>query len=97
MAHAGVLAPGVGWPCGGAGRPEGAIWQRRGQINRALLAFFALAAAVLCLLLGLHLSEYAVLRETNGLINQGRYLFPLIPLAGLAAAAALTVVPTGSG
>ena len=68
-----------------------AVWRRRARVNRALLAFFAVAAVVL--LVGLHLSEYAVLRDTNGLINQGRYLFPLIPLAGLAAAAALTVVP----
>lgn len=86
----------VYWPLALAGLAValaalGAIWRRRAQISRTLLAFFALAAVAL--LLGLHLSEYAVLRDTSGLINQGRYLFPLIPLAGLAAAAALTVVP----
>ena len=45
------------------------------------------------LLIGLHLSEFSVLRDTQALINQGRYLFPLISLAGLTAAAALTAVP----
>ena len=69
-----------------------AVLRRRAQVSVALLAFFALAAGAL--LVGLHLSEFAVLRDTHALINQGRYLFPLISLAGLAAAAALTVVPT---
>jgi len=68
-----------------------AVWRRAAQVSRALLAFFALASAAL--LGGLHLSEFAVLRDSHALINQGRYLFPLIPLAGLTAAAALTVVP----
>ena len=72
----------------GAGR---AIWQRRARVSRALLAFFLLATV--SLLVGLHLSEFAVLRDSHALINQGRYLFPLISLAGLAAAAALTAVP----
>ncbi len=72
----------------GAGR---AIWQRRARVSRALLAFFLLATV--SLLIGLHLSEFSVLRDTQVLINQGRYLFPLISLAGLAAAAALTAVP----
>lgn len=68
-----------------------AIWRRRALVSRALLAFFLVAT--LSLLVGLHLSEFAVLRDSQGLINQGRYLFPLISLAGLAAAAALTAVP----
>jgi 4-amino-4-deoxy-L-arabinose transferase-like glycosyltransferase len=68
-----------------------ALWRARERVSRPLLAFFALSIGTL--LLGLHLSEFKVLRDTQGLINQGRYLFPLIALAGLAAAAALTVVP----
>ena len=68
-----------------------AVWRRRARVSRALLAFFLLATVAL--LLGLHLSEFAVLRDSQALINQGRYLFPLISLAGLAAAAALTVIP----
>lgn len=68
-----------------------ALWRARERVSRPLLAFFALSVGTL--LLGLHLSEFKVLRDTQGLINQGRYLFPLIALAGLATAAALTVVP----
>jgi hypothetical protein len=60
-------------------------------VNPTLLAFFLLATVTL--LVGLHLSEFAVLRDSHALLNQGRYLFPLISLAGLAAAAALTAVP----
>ena len=68
-----------------------AIWQRRARVNPTLLAFFLLATV--SLLVGLHLSEFAVLRDSHALLNQGRYLFPLISLAGLAAGAMLTVVP----
>jgi 4-amino-4-deoxy-L-arabinose transferase-like glycosyltransferase len=68
-----------------------AVWRARDRVSRPLVAFFALSVAAL--LLGLHLSEFNVLRDTQGLINQGRYLFPLIALAGLATAAALTVLP----
>ena len=32
-------------------------------------------------------------RSTGGPFNQGRYLLPIVPLAGVAAAAALTLVP----
>jgi 4-amino-4-deoxy-L-arabinose transferase-like glycosyltransferase len=87
----------VYWPLGLAGLTVAlaalfAVWRRRANVSQALLAFFALATV--CLLVGLHLSEYAVLRDSHALINQGRYLFPLISLAGLISAAALTAVPT---
>ncbi len=69
-----------------------AVWRRRAVASRALLAFFALAIATL--LFSLHWTEFRMLTGSQHvLINQGRYLFPLISLAGLAAAAALTVVP----
>ena len=67
--------------------PYGAAGSRQSHRARVL------RADGVALLLGLHLSEFAVLRDSQALINQGRYLFPLISLAGLAAAAALTVIP----
>jgi hypothetical protein len=42
---------------------------------------------------GLHWSEYRIAESSSNLLSQGRYLFPLLPLAGLVPAAALTVVP----
>ena len=68
-----------------------AVWQRRARVSWVLVAFFSLA--LISLLVGLHLSEFAVLRDSQALINQGRYLFPLISLAGLIAAAALAAIP----
>lgn len=86
----------VYWLLGLAGLAVGlaalyAIWRRRARVSRPLIAFFVLATGTL--LFGLHWTEFKMLRDTHVLINQGRYLFPLISLAGLAAAAALTVVP----
>ena len=83
----------VYWPLGVAGLAVAlgaglAVWRQRARVNRTVLAFFVLTTVAL--LLGLHLSEFAVLRDSQALINQGRYLFPLISLAGLAAASALT-------
>jgi 4-amino-4-deoxy-L-arabinose transferase-like glycosyltransferase len=68
-----------------------AVWKRRARVSAVLIAFFALG--VVTLLFGLHWSEFKMLRDFHLLINQGRYLFPLISLAGLAAAAALTLAP----
>ena len=67
-----------------------AIAARRGRIrlDRGVVALFAAAAA--SLLLVLHASDYANLVDTGAPINQGRYLLPLLPIAGLAVAAALT-------
>jgi len=50
-------------------------------------AFFAVAAAAL--LAGLHWTDYHYLIEGRGNFIQGRYLFPLVGLAGLAAAQAV--------
>jgi 4-amino-4-deoxy-L-arabinose transferase-like glycosyltransferase len=65
---------------------------RRGRVDWALPAFFALVA--LALLGGLHWTEYRLLLAAGGPFSQGRYLLPLVPLAGLATAAALTLVPS---
>jgi 4-amino-4-deoxy-L-arabinose transferase-like glycosyltransferase len=59
----------------------------RARVDLTLLAFFAIAA--LALLAGLHWNEYKLATEQGTLVNQGRYLFPLVGLAGLAAATAL--------
>ena len=64
---------------------------RAGHVDWAVPAFFAVVA--LGLLGGLHWTEYRLLVAVGGPFSQGRYLLPLVPLAGLAAAAALTLVP----
>ena len=66
--------------------------RRRGSVDMAVAAYFALVA--LALLGGLHWTEYRLIQVTGGPFNQGRYLLPLVPLAGVAAAAALTLVPS---
>lgn len=58
--------------------------------HAAVAAFLGLVA--LALLGGLHLTEYRLLAGQNGVFNQGRYLLPLLPLLGLAAAAALSLL-----
>jgi 4-amino-4-deoxy-L-arabinose transferase-like glycosyltransferase len=68
-----------------------ALVKRRRRVDPVLLAFFA--TAVLSLLVGLHWTEYRNIQSSGQLLNQGRYLFPLISLAGLVPAAALTIVP----
>jgi hypothetical protein len=67
-----------------------ALWRRRRSLDPPLLAFFGLTAVTL--VLGLHWTEYRLAEETGALINQGRYLFPLVGLGGLVLAAALTVL-----
>jgi hypothetical protein len=64
---------------------------RRGRVDWTLPVFFALVAVAL--LGGLHWTEYRLLLAVGGPFSQGRYLLPLVPLAGLATAAALTLVP----
>jgi 4-amino-4-deoxy-L-arabinose transferase-like glycosyltransferase len=68
-----------------------AIWRGRVPGDRAVIAFFA--AALVCLLIPLHLADYAALADTGAPINQGRYILPLLPIAGVALAAALTNLP----
>ena len=68
-----------------------ALWRRRRSLDWPLLAFFALTA--LALVIGLHWTEYRLAEENGALINQGRYLFPLVGLGGLILAAALSSLP----
>jgi hypothetical protein len=68
-----------------------ALIRRRSSLDFALLAFFAVTA--LTLLAGLHWTEYQFIVSQGITFNQGRYLFPLIGLAGLAVAQTLTLLP----
>lgn len=61
------------------------------SIDWAVAAFFAVA--VLTLLVGLHWTEFRTLVGSSTPFNQGRYLLPLIALAGSATAAALSLLP----
>jgi len=61
--------------------------RRVGQRHASLLVAFALPA--LALVAGLHLTEEWFLVEQGEPFTQGRYLLPLLPLAGLAVAGAL--------
>ncbi|HET6448700.1 MAG TPA: DUF2142 domain-containing protein [Conexibacter sp.] len=62
-------------------------WRRTERIDAAVPLF--LAAVVLALLIGLHWTDYHHVRSGAGRFMQGRYLFPLIPLGGVAVAGAL--------
>jgi 4-amino-4-deoxy-L-arabinose transferase-like glycosyltransferase len=60
------------------------LWRARRTVDLAVVLFFAAVAAAL--LLGLHWTEYRLLRSGAGPFNVGRYLFPLVGLGGLAVA-----------
>ena len=60
-------------------------------IDHAVVAFFGLA--LLCLLAGLHWVEYKTVVEQQLPFNQGRYLFPLLPLWGVAVAGLVEQIP----
>ena len=63
------------------------LWRARRTVDRAVVLFLAAVAAVL--LVGLHWTEYRLLRSGAGAFNVGRYLFPLIGIGGLAVAQTL--------
>jgi 4-amino-4-deoxy-L-arabinose transferase-like glycosyltransferase len=63
------------------------LWRARRTVDRAVVLFLAAVAAVL--LIGLHWTEYRLLRTGAGPFNVGRYLFPLIGIGGLAVAQTL--------
>ena len=67
-----------------------AMWRARRRIDLAVLAFLVLTT--LCLLAGLHWSDYHVLAAGNRFM-QGRYIFPLVGLMGCALAAAASLLP----
>jgi 4-amino-4-deoxy-L-arabinose transferase-like glycosyltransferase len=70
-----------------------ALWRTRRSIDLPVAAFFLLVAATL--LAGLHWTEYHYVLGGNVNFMQGRYLFPLIGIFGLALAKGLTLVPVG--
>jgi 4-amino-4-deoxy-L-arabinose transferase-like glycosyltransferase len=68
-----------------------AIHRRRRRLDWMLMGFFAIALG--SLLTGLHWSEYRIAESSHNLLSQGRYLFPLLGIASLVPAAALTALP----
>ncbi|HYJ00534.1 MAG TPA: DUF2142 domain-containing protein [Thermoleophilaceae bacterium] len=64
---------------------------RSGLRRHGVVAAF-LGLVALALLGGLHLTEYRLLAGQNAVFNQGRYLLPLLPLLGLAAAATTSLL-----
>jgi 4-amino-4-deoxy-L-arabinose transferase-like glycosyltransferase len=67
-----------------------AVLGRRLAAIRAPIVFLGLAA--LGLVAGLHWTEYRIIVDTGRGTNQGRYLLPLLPIAGVATAAALSLL-----
>jgi 4-amino-4-deoxy-L-arabinose transferase-like glycosyltransferase len=72
---------------GVAGLALAGLWRARRRVDLAVVAFLALVA--LTLLAGLHWTEYRMLSSGQGPFNNGRYLLPLVGIAGLAVATAL--------
>ncbi|HKG16595.1 MAG TPA: DUF2142 domain-containing protein [Solirubrobacteraceae bacterium] len=68
-----------------------ALARRRFPVEAGVLAFLGTAAAVL--VLGLHWAEYRQFLDLHLSLLQGRYLLPLLPIGGLAVAAALANLP----
>lgn len=63
------------------------LWRTRASSDKAIGVFLALAAVAL--LAGLHWSEYGIISGGGGNVNQGRYLLPLVGIAGLVLALAV--------
>jgi hypothetical protein len=63
------------------------LWRTRRSADLAVGGF--LLVTVVSLLAGLHWSEYRLLESGQGNFNQGRYLLPLVGIAGLVLANAL--------
>lgn len=70
-----------------------ALGRRSFRPGAAVLAFFALTAAAL--LVGAHWIEFRSVADGNGTVMQGRYLLPLMPIAGVAVAAGLSLLGRG--
>ena len=65
-----------------------ALLRGRFPVDRAVLVFLGLVAATL--VFGLHWAEYRQFIDIHLSLMQGRYLLPLLPIGGLAVAAALS-------
>jgi hypothetical protein len=68
-----------------------ALWRGRRGADLAVGAFFVLVAGTL--LAGLHWTEYRQVINHGSTLNQGRYLLPLVGIAGAAVALALRALP----
>ncbi|MFL5825941.1 MAG: DUF2142 domain-containing protein [Thermoleophilaceae bacterium] len=64
---------------------------RRGSLDLAMVAFYGLAVASLLFIL--HWAEFSIMRLERIGFNQGRYLFPLLGLAGVIAAGCVSLLP----
>ena len=62
----------------------GVLWRARRTIDRASILFMAVVA--ISLLAGLHWTEYRMIIGGQGPFNVGRYLLPLVGVAGLSVA-----------
>lgn len=65
-----------------------ALARRRFELDRAVLAMFGLA--LITLLIGLHWVDFQGVADARNRTIQGRYLLPLMPIAGVAVAAGLS-------
>ncbi len=64
--------------------------------NSTILAVAFLGTMAVGLLAGVHLTDYNFLVSNSGYFAQGRYLLPLLPLAGLVVARACDLAPRAS-
>jgi hypothetical protein len=67
-----------------------AVALRRGALRLGRLELVLLGLTVGCLVVGVHWVDYRVVTEDNHRVIQGRYLLPLMPVVGVAVAAALS-------
>jgi 4-amino-4-deoxy-L-arabinose transferase-like glycosyltransferase len=68
-----------------------ALWRVRRSVDWLVAAFLVLITVTL--LAGLHWTEFQQVARGGGPLNQGRYLLPLVGVAGLVAAQALRALP----
>jgi hypothetical protein len=64
-----------------------AVARGRFEIDRITLAVFGLT--LICLFVGLHWRDFQRIKDEGGHVIQGRYFLPLMPIVGVAVAAAL--------
>ena len=79
-----------------------ALAVRRGRVEVDRLTLAVLALTTLCLTISLHWRDFQTIRIGDGHVIQGRYFLPLMPIAGVAVAAALANLrerlrPAGAG
>ena len=67
------------------------LWRTRRTTDWAVAVFFA--GVTIALLAGLHWTEFQLISRRGGTLNQGRYLLPLVGIAGLAVVQALRLLP----